>query len=206
MSSVKQLSGLAGNRFIAAVPIRVIAGRYGGRRLRSREAPGLRPTTDRVRESIFNMLVARFEFNEVRVLDLFAGTGALGIEALSRGAASCDFVERSRRTAGIISSNIGLLGIGGQARVLVGDAINYAVSASDRYGLILADPPYASNHYEVLARIIADGKLLVPQGIFVLEHPGGMPPPEPEGFAPIVKRSFGDTGVALYRQSTIAPS
>lgn len=186
---------------IASVSIRIIAGRFGGRRLQSRRAPGLRPTTDRVRESIFNILMSRFDFDQARVLDLFAGTGALGIEAISRGAVHCDFVEKNRGTAEVIGANLDLLGLRDSARVLVGDVIDMVATTSDRYDLILADPPYASTVFDALAGIIAARGLLVPRGLFVLEHPGHMRPSAPEGLESIAERSFGDTGIAVYRQS-----
>ncbi len=189
-----------GNRFIASVAIRIIAGRFGGRRLETMEATGLRPTTDRVRESIFNIVSSRLNLDGVHVLDIFAGTGALGLEALSRGAGTCDFIERDRRTATLIRRNIGNLGLGDdQARVLVGDVMEGLATTYERYDLILADPPYASTSFDSIVRCIAERRLLLPGGLLVLEHRAGMAPPVPGGFRPVLERSFGDTAIALYQ-------
>ncbi len=139
------------------------------------------------------------------MLDLFAGTGALGIEAISRGAAHCDFVEKSRATAETIRANLDMLGLQERARVLVGDAVDMAATTSERYELILADPPYASSVFETLPGIIAARDLLLPRGLFVLEHAGHMKIVPPAGLDPVVERSFGDTGIIIFRQSTRGP-
>jgi len=163
--------------------------------------PGLRPTTDRVRESAFNMLVSRADIEGMRVLDLYAGTGALGIEALSRGAMSCDFVERDRRTAELIGRNLDSLGIRGCSRIMVGDAVEMISTTAERYDMILADPPYASQAAAIVLRIVCERQLLCPGGILLLEFGGVRTVPCLPGLPLILERSFGDTSIALYRAS-----
>jgi 16S rRNA (guanine966-N2)-methyltransferase len=123
--------------------MRVIAGRLGGRRLRAPAGAAVRPTADRVREALFSMLG---DVDGARVLDLFAGTGALGIEALSRGAASAVFVERDARAARVLEANLAALGLKAPAaEVRRGDAAGALRTARERqetYDLVLIDPPY----------------------------------------------------------------
>ena len=123
--------------------MRVVAGRFGGRRLSAPPGRGTRPTSDRVREALFSILEAGGGVPEARVLDLFAGSGALGIEALSRGAASAVFVERDPRAVAVLNANLGAVGLGPQeARVVRGDALRNASSGGGPYDLVLIDPPY----------------------------------------------------------------
>lgn len=123
--------------------MRVIAGRFGGRRLAAPPGTGTRPTADRVREALFSILGPP---TGAEVLDLFAGSGALGLEALSRGAASVTFVERDRRAAGVLRENLEALGVGDdEARVLAIEAVRHlrdAATRGDAYDLVLLDPPY----------------------------------------------------------------
>jgi len=120
--------------------MRVIAGELGGRRLRSPRGEATRPTGERVREALFSMLG---ELAGLTVLDLFAGSGALGIEALSRGAAAATFVERSPRALVALRANLADLGLRERARVVEGDALA-ALRAPGNYDLVFLDPPYAA--------------------------------------------------------------
>jgi 16S rRNA (guanine966-N2)-methyltransferase len=119
--------------------VRVIAGEFGGRRLRSPRGEATRPTAGRVREALFSMLG---ELGGVVVLDLFAGSGALGIEALSRGAARATFVERAPPALAALRANVAALGLGERAAVFGGDA-RAALRGEDKYDLVFLDPPYA---------------------------------------------------------------
>jgi 16S rRNA (guanine966-N2)-methyltransferase len=117
--------------------MRVVAGEFRGRRLAAPPGRGTRPTADRVREALFSMLG---DVSGLKVLDLFAGSGALGIEALSRGAASATFVESDSRAAAVVSRNLADLGAEGAVRRQ--DALAFLASAEGRFDLVLADPPY----------------------------------------------------------------
>jgi 16S rRNA (guanine966-N2)-methyltransferase len=119
--------------------MRVVAGEYGGRRLAAPPARGTRPTADRVREALFSMLG---DVSGLRVLDLFAGSGALGIEALSRGAASVTFVESDARAAAVIRQNLDALGAEGEVKRR--DAMVFLAAQRGTFDLVLADPPYDS--------------------------------------------------------------
>ena len=119
--------------------MRVVAGEYRGRRLRAPAGTATRPTADRVREALFSMLG---DVSGLRVLDLFAGSGALGIEALSRGAGAAVFVERNRKAAAVVRKNLDSLGL--RAPVVEGDALAVIGQSQDPYDLVFVDPPYDS--------------------------------------------------------------
>jgi 16S rRNA (guanine966-N2)-methyltransferase len=132
--------------------MRVVAGEFRGRRLAAPTGGGTRPTTDRVREAVFNALASLDVVVGARVVDLYAGSGALGIEALSRGAAHCTFVERDRAALAAIDDNIATLGIRDRARVLAADGIA-AASRLDA-DLAFADPPYDFDDWARLLRAV----------------------------------------------------
>lgn len=117
-----------------------MAGELRGRRIESPPGLDTRPTTDKVREAVFNALVSRDLVRDARVADLFAGTGALGIEALSRGAAHCTFVERDRNVARYLRGNVEQLGLADRSRIAIGDAMSQAPTID--VDVVLADPPY----------------------------------------------------------------
>lgn len=178
--------------------MRIIAGSLRGRVLKSTQTSMLRPTTDRVRESIFNILASRIELEDAQVLDLFAGTGALGIEALSRGAAFCDFVESDRKAASAIAANLKAFDLEEHSRLIVRDAMKFIGETEKRYDCIFADPPYAAPIFEILVRdIVALGRLRA-GGLFVLEHSAAMRGIRAQGAEVVVERSFGDTAVTIY--------
>ena len=148
--------------------MRVIAGSLKGRRLKAPEWEGLRPTSDKLRETLFNILAPRV--SGARVLDGYAGTGALGIEAMSRGAASAAFVERDRRAQALIEGNLAHCGLTIGCviiRASVARAIEDFRNASSSFDLILLDPPYDEAAAEVVG---AAGELLAQDGVLVLEH------------------------------------
>ena len=126
--------------------MRVITGSARGRKLKELTGMDTRPTTDRVKEAIFSII--QFDLEGRRVLDLFAGTGQLGIEALSRGAASAVFVEHRREAANLIRDNLALTGLAGSARVVDGDAFAFLSSARETFDIILLDPPFAAGLWE----------------------------------------------------------
>ncbi len=149
--------------------MRIIAGRLRRRPLRTPSGLLTRPTTDRTRESIFNLLEARLSFEEADVLDLFAGTGALGLEAISRGARAVTFVEASGKVLKYIRQNAEDLGVADQCWVLRADALAYLERYSGPpFDVIFADPPYALDDLERLPGLALPH--LKPQGRFVLEH------------------------------------
>jgi 16S rRNA (guanine(966)-N(2))-methyltransferase RsmD len=179
--------------------MRIISGQLRGRRLKSIDAAGLRPTTDRVRESIFNVLAARLDFDGIRVLDLFAGTGALGIEAISRGAAHCTFVERSGRTASVIRENLTALDIEEQGNVVVEDAMPFLQSCEGGFDLVVADPPYSAAIVDRLLHDLFDRGIVAPEGLFLFEHAAFTHGHSTDRAELLLEKTFGDTAISLYR-------
>jgi 16S rRNA (guanine966-N2)-methyltransferase len=150
--------------------MRVTGGEYRGRILRTVDDLSVRPATDRVRQTLFNMLVNRLDFDELTVLDLFAGSGSLGIEALSRGAAHAVFVEGDRRAVEHIERNISQLGCEDHTEVLNIDVMHYLRHSSEAFGLIFADPPYAFDATASLPGLVFSHSLVKPGGYLLIEH------------------------------------
>jgi 16S rRNA (guanine966-N2)-methyltransferase len=148
--------------------MRIIAGKWRGRRLHAPPGLDTRPTADRVRETLFSMLVSRLgPFDGLRVADLFAGSGALGFEALSRGAAFACFVESDSKAAAAIRANAAELGASDRVQILGGSAL--ALPRSDPFGLILADPPYAAGSGTAAVRAVSSAGWLAPGGWMSVE-------------------------------------
>lgn len=180
------------------MPLRVIAGTLGGRRLEGPPRTGVRPTSDRVREALFEVLGAAVE--DARVLDLYSGTGAVGIEALSRGATWCDFVESDPKAQAVIRENLtrtALLDVTKLYPIAVARALS---RLQGPYDLVVADPPYEYDRAESeLTQVITSG-LLSPDGILAVEHSQRKPWPQAlGGRAQLASRRYGDTRVTLYR-------
>jgi len=186
----------------AAAPIRgrsramrITGGSLGGRKLAS-PPRGVRPSADRVRESLFGRLTAWDHAEAWNVLDLYAGTGALGIEALSRGAARAVFVERSRPALAVLRRNLHVLDLEGRSRVLAADVRGVArrlAAEGECFQLVLADPPYAdAEPAGPLAELAAEG-LLAPDAVVVVERSRRHSLPEIPGLRPRDSRRYGDT-------------
>ena len=149
--------------------MRVITGTARGRKLGQLQGMETRPTTDQVKESIFNII--QFDIEGRRVLDLFGGTGQLGIEALSRGAESCTFVDQRRDAVSLIRSNLKLCQLSDKARVVQGDSIGFLSTVREKYHLVFLDPPYATNLLENALKKIAEIDILSENGIIICESP-----------------------------------
>ena len=145
--------------------MRVITGTVRGRKLREPVGESIRPTTDMVKEAIFN--IVQFDIEGRRVLDLFAGTGQLGIEALSRGAAACTFVDESLESVRLVRQNLELCGFRGEVRQE--DAARF-IARGGSYDLVFIDPPYASGLYDKILQKIYEFDILSDGGIIVCEH------------------------------------
>ncbi len=149
--------------------MRVITGSARGRRLKELEGMETRPTTDRVKEGLFSAI--QFEIEGRKVLDLFAGTGQLGIECLSRGAASAVFVDRRADAVKLIRENLKLTELADRARVVAGDSMEFLKSLKERFDIVLLDPPYAAGLLEPAIAHLTAFDILNPHGIIVAEHP-----------------------------------
>jgi len=179
--------------------VRIIAGQYRGRALtpvgKGDQGAHLRPTGDRVRESLFSMLTHLGVIEGARVLDLFAGTGALGLEALSRGAAEVTFIDNGRISGGLVQKNIALLGASDQARLIRQDATRLGDNPGAPFTLVFLDPPYGAGLGEKALTAAATGHWLAPGALIVWEE--NAPQPTPDGFEPEDHRRYGDTHVTL---------
>lgn len=177
---------------------RVIAGTAGGRRLRTPPGGRTRPTSDRVREALFSALEARLAtLSGLRVLDLYAGSGALGLEALSRGAAALVAVEQDRATARLVAANARDLGLAATARVVTGSVGTHLARGpgeEDRYDLVLADPPYPLTEADLARDLAALPAWLAPDALVVLERSSRSPEPAwPQPLVTESSRRYGET-------------
>lgn len=183
--------------------MRIVAGRFRGRAIATPKDEEVRPTSDRVRESLFNILehgVEGFSLSGARVIDLFAGTGALGLEALSRGAAFCLFVDEAVGARALIRTNIELLQLMGATRIFRRDATNLGpVGTMAPFTLAFLDPPYGKGLGERALKALADGGWLPPGAVAVLEERAGADIALPRGFTEIDRRTYGDTLILLAR-------
>ncbi|WP_016698858.1 16S rRNA (guanine(966)-N(2))-methyltransferase RsmD [Actinoalloteichus spitiensis] len=175
---------------------RIVAGTVGGRRI-AVPPRGTRPTSERVREALFSALVARMELEGARVLDLYAGSGALGLEALSRGAEHVTFVEANRRAADVLRRNVTDLGLRARSEVVLG-TVPAAVAGrpAEGYDLVLADPPYDLPPGDLNATLaaLAAGGWVVPEGLLVIERAARSPEPEwPADHRALRTAKYGDT-------------
>lgn len=184
--------------------MRIVSGEYGGRRLRTAEGPGYRPATGKVRGAVFSMLEARgMHWPDTRVLDLFAGSGSLAIEGLSRGASLAWFVEKSSKAARIISENLRDLGVARERyRVLVKDV--KAVLASppvEPFDLIFIDPPYGKGLFAPTVDAVLQHRWLAADGFLLAEVESGVEPDVPDSMDPITDRLYGQTRIVLWRKN-----
>ncbi len=177
--------------------MRVIAGRYKGRRLKPPTWEGLRPTSDKLRETLFNILAPRID--GARVLDGFAGTGAVGIEAMSRGAAHVTFVERDRRAAALIAENIGICDADAVYTIETGDVAALLRARPAAFDVIWLDPPYASA--DSVEALDAAAGALAPGGIVVLERATRREPDVPQSLARIRDVKSGDSTLTFFTRS-----
>ena len=179
--------------------MRVITGTARGRKLGELKGQETRPTAGKVKEGVFSAL--QFDIEGRRVLDLFAGTGQMGIEALSRGAASCTFVDRRKEAARLVRDNLTVCGLAARAQVVCADAMDYLASLRARYDLVFLDPPYAGDALERAIAHIARFDILAPRGIIVAECPAEKELPAlsaPYGLYRVYR--YGRIKAAIYRR------
>ncbi len=179
--------------------MRIITGLYRGRTIRTVGGHSVRPATDRVRQAIFNVLSNRMQLEGASVLDLYAGSGSLGLEALSRGAASAVFVEGERAAALIIDETVREFGCRSTAVVVCTDAIAYLEQESEAYDLIFADPPYAFAGTAQLPRVIFSRGLLRRGGYLLIEHARPLSFQSTELYTAGPEKRFGRTMVTFFQ-------
>ncbi len=181
--------------------MRVIAGLAKGRRLRAPRIPGIRPTSDKVKEALFSILADRV--GNSRVLDLFGGTGAIGIEALSRGAREVEFVESDPAAIKVLHKNLEACDFTERAVVHCMDAYRFLKQAAGPYDLVFADPPYHWKQLKKLLPALSRGDIMGSGSFFVLEHFRKVP--VPEGFGSLKgfrSYQYGDTVLTFYRKAS----
>ncbi len=184
--------------------MRIVGGEFRGRVLAAPKSNEIRPTTDRVREALFNILASHYPglFQGVRVLDLFAGTGALGFEALSRGAAACMFVENSVEGRGLIRSTMENLSLQGRSKILRRDATDLGEAGTIKpFGLVFADPPYGKGLGEQALASAASGGWLEPGAKAVVEESATAAFSPVAGFSIADERRYGDTIIRILERS-----
>ena len=174
--------------------IRLIAGKYGGRSITCPPGKTTHPMGERVRGSLFNILG---DLTGKTVLDAFAGSGALGLESLSRGAKKVTFIERDKAAQNIIVENITILNVQDQAHLVKSSVAAWDETAKDDYyDIILADPPYHNLQLSTVSRLV---KHLKPNGLMVLSYPGRESASTVNGVVVVDNRSYGDAALAFYR-------
>ncbi|MBL8579427.1 MAG: 16S rRNA (guanine(966)-N(2))-methyltransferase RsmD [Mesorhizobium sp.] len=178
--------------------MRIVGGEFRGRPLATPRGQSIRPTTDRTREAVFNVLTHRFadKLEGARVLDLFAGTGALGLEALSRGAAHCLFIEESAEGRGLIRTNVESFGLVGRTKIFRRDATGLGDAGTIApFDLLFADPPYGKGLGELALSSARKGGWLSPRALCVVEEASSALFTPGEGFSVLDQRNYGETTV-----------
>jgi 16S rRNA (guanine966-N2)-methyltransferase len=190
--------------------MRIVSGRFKGRTLKAPGGAALRPTSDKVRQAIFNILehagfAAEFALEGARVVDLFAGTGALGLEALSRGAKYCLFIEEAAESRAIIRENVEALGLTGASKIWRRDATNLgALDTLAPFDLAFLDPPYRKELLAPALKGLATGGWLNPNALIIAEAAEDEAIPVVDGFDILDDRIYGDTRIAFMRVTAAA--
>ena len=185
--------------------MKIIAGHARGRKLKAPRGLTTRPATARMRESIFSRLLVRLDFEGLAVLDIFAGSGSLGIEALSRGAAHATFIDSSKAATSVIRENLATLGFGERARIIAYDlhrALPELAREGKTFGLVFIDAPFASDSSNEVMRMLAELNLVTSGGWVVIRQfkRAPEPPPPPMGFEQFKVAVIGDHRIAYYRR------
>ena len=176
--------------------VRLISGRYGGRTIKSPNSDLTHPMSERLRGSMFNIIAD--EVSNATVLDAFAGTGSIGLEALSRGAKDATFIERDRLAADILTENINTLNADKQATIFrMGLDAWINKSQGNFYDIIFADPPYKNTQLSTVVKLLG---MLKPKGLMVVSYPGSGEVPTVKGFVVVDNRIYGNAALAFYRR------
>ncbi len=182
--------------------MRVVGGRLRGRNIASPTSNTIRPTQDRLRESVFNILMHAYEnpIDGARVLDLFAGTGALGIEAVSRGAAFALFIDNGAEARALLRNNVESLGLGGTTKVYRRDATNLGPAhPMEPFSLVFLDPPYGKGLADKALASLREGGWLTPDALVVVEEAAAAAFVVPEGYEELERRAYDDTEFVFLR-------
>jgi 16S rRNA (guanine966-N2)-methyltransferase len=179
--------------------MRIIAGQYRGRNLTSVRDLSVRPTTDRAKQTIFDILTNRLDFNGIDVLDLFAGSGSLGLEAISRGARSAVFVDKAQQSLRVLESNIDTLGCNEQCTAYTADVFWFLKNTNRSFDLVFVDPPYRLERIEALPNAIFDSPVVKEGTHVVMEHSKESQVHLSDSIYDITRKSFGQTTVLILK-------
>ncbi|MBE5813380.1 MAG: 16S rRNA (guanine(966)-N(2))-methyltransferase RsmD [Clostridiales bacterium] len=178
--------------------MRIISGQFRGRKLKTLEGMNTRPTADRVKESLFNILNTKVY--DANVLDLFAGSGALGLEALSRGAASCVFVDSSKEAIDIVKENVDLCKVQENSKIINKDYLEVLKNINNKFDIIFVDPPYSKGIEIVVLENVKD--ILTEDGMVIIETDHtDIPPEEINGLIKYDSRKYGRTIISFYEHN-----
>lgn len=178
--------------------IRIISGEFGGRKIEAPDTGKTHPMSERIRNALFNSIAHDIE--GAKVLDVFAGTGAIGLEALSRGAHDVTFIERDRTAQTILAKNVTTLGVEHRVQLVRTSADNWIKgNAESAYDLIFLDPPYNDTQFSTVSHFFG---LLKPGALMVLSHPGRGEIPTKTGVVVVDNRSYGNAYLTYYRRDT----
>jgi len=181
--------------------MRIVGGRLGGRTLLTPKSQGIRPTSDRLREALFNILQHAYAdpVSGARVLDLFAGTGAMGFEALSRGAGFVLFVDDGAEARALLRGNSDAFGAGGSSKIYRRDATKLGPAELAPFGLAFLDPPYGKGLAERALTSAREGNWLTPDALVIVEEAADAGFAAPAGFEELERRDYGDTQVTFLK-------
>ncbi|HEY6953208.1 MAG TPA: 16S rRNA (guanine(966)-N(2))-methyltransferase RsmD [Bacteroidota bacterium] len=177
--------------------MRIIAGIHRGRVLGSPRDLSVRPTTDRAKQTIFDILSNRMLFEGMQVLDLFAGTGSLGLEAISRGVSTVTFVDNSRESLAVLKKNVAALHCEDQCTMYQADVFWYLRNTQAKYDLVFADPPYKLEKIGTIPRSLSESGVLKPRAFVVMEHSRESAVDLDEQYYDILRKPFGQTTVLI---------
>ncbi len=179
--------------------MRIVSGKFRGKKLATPRSDAIRPTTDRTRESLFNILSHRLSLDGLRIMDCFAGTGALGLEAMSRGGSFCLFVDEGVEARGLLRRNVEAMALQGQTKIFRRDAARLGERGNlAPFDLAFVDPPYGKGLGERAISSLRKGGWLTPDALVVIEERAGCLPVSIPGFGEVDRRSFGDTEIAFF--------
>jgi 16S rRNA (guanine966-N2)-methyltransferase len=180
----------------------VIAGKYKGRVLKTVSDLSVRPATSKVRAAIFNILQSRIEWSSSSILDLYAGSGSVGIEALSRGAKKAVFIEFDRIALQFLKQNITHIGAENDSQILFSDVKSYLGSSPKGFDVVFCDPPYAIDYLAQLPTMVFESGVVNKNGILVFEHPTRFEFSPSSLWKPVVERSYGRTSITMFQHNT----
>lgn len=183
--------------------MRIIAGKFKGRVIKFPNSKLVRPTTDKTKESIFNYLIYSIDFDGIKVCDIYAGSGSLGLEALSRGAAEVHFVEKDFHVSKMLQENISSLHTDEECKIFRMDAVRFSkITDHDNYDLILADPPFFKDDIHIVVKNILENNFLTEEGILLVERSIQTKKEDEAAFAKQAFKRLGDSLIYLLEYST----